>query len=652
MDVVLSSMVERFATIHDLTNADPAVIFEHFTNFCVLSREHPERFKLESVHVGGAGDLHMDGLAILVNDHLVTRIADVDELKQRLRRWEVTFIFIQAKRSSSFDTGDILKFLAGVRTFFRDTHPPGINERIGELMAVREYIYKHSASMPSNPICRMFYAATGEWDDSKHAAAATAIAQTKADLLNTKLFGGVEFTALDGDQLQQLYRALTLRIERQIVFEKHTPLPKIAGVEQAYIGILPCTEYLKLIVDDKGALDKRRFYDNVRDYLGDSNPVNSQIKNTLGAPGTNDRFVLFNNGVTVVAKEVRQTGTDLTLIDYQVVNGCQTSHVLYRSKDKLSRNSYLPVKVIVTKDLALTEQIIEGTNKQSELRAWAFAALQPFQRRLEEFYEAMRKSGAVRLHYERRSNQYDDTEVTADQIVSIDEQARAFVAMFLNEPHHAIRLAPALVEGYRTKLFLEEAHSLWPYYVCGLASYWVGRLLRRGVLEKRYESFRYHVVMLMRLLDEKEPVPPLNRHVLVEKYCGGLRDTLSDESKVGELARKCAGILGAALKKAGMDMSAAVQVPEFTETLKAMAKNGGTEAAAVGLEKGRVRWFDSALGYGFITDDAEQDRFVHYTDIVGPRYAFRSLVEGEEVEFIGIDTPRGARAIEVRRAEP
>lgn len=646
MDIILSGMLDSFSKIHDLTNIDHAVAFEHFTNYCVVSREHPERFKLQSVHVGGSGDLHMDGLAILVNDHIVSRIADVDDLKQRFRRWEVTFLFIQAKRSPSFDTGEILKFLTGVRTFFKGTLPQGSADRVRELMDVKQHIYQNCASMLSNPICKMFFAATGEWSESGNPNAANAIAIAKADLMNTNLFSKVEFNALDSRQLQQLYRSVTRHTERQIVFDKHTTLPKIAGVRQAYIGILPCTEYLKLIMDDAGALDRRLFYDNVRDYLGDGNPVNSQIRDTIGDSDTNDRFVLLNNGVTIVAKEVRQTADELILRDYQIVNGCQTSHVLYRSKDKLSVNAHLPVKLIVTEEVALTEDIIYGTNSQSELKPWAFAALAPFHKRLEEFYAAVGAAAKERLHYERRSRQYDDMDLSSEHIVTIDSQARTFVAMFLNEPHHAIRLAPALVENYRTKIFLDEAHSLWPYYVSALALFRVERLMRRGVLPGRYEPFVFHLLMLFRLMAEEEPVPRLNNQASIEKYCAGLRKALDDAKKAAELFQRCATIVDAALKKMAVDMSSAVQLPEFTEALKTIAKDGDAEAAAVAKERGRVKWFDSSLGYGFIVGDSGIDRFVHQTDIVAR--GFRSLVENERVEFIAIDTPRGPRAIEVR----
>ena len=60
---------------------------------------------------------------------------------------------------------------------------------------------------------------------------------------------------------------------------------------------------------------------------------------------------------------------------------------------------------------------------------------------------------------------------------------------------------------------------------------------------------------------------------------------------------------------------------------------------------GQVKWFDRRKGYGFITRDDGSDVFVHYTGIEGQ--GFRSLEEGQEVEFEIEDTPKGPQAVKV-----
>lgn len=64
--------------------------------------------------------------------------------------------------------------------------------------------------------------------------------------------------------------------------------------------------------------------------------------------------------------------------------------------------------------------------------------------------------------------------------------------------------------------------------------------------------------------------------------------------------------------------------------------------------KGTVKWFNDAKGYGFITPQGGEDVFVHFSAIVGD--GFRTLAEGEEVEFDLQQTDRGRQAAKVIRA--
>jgi CspA family cold shock protein len=64
-------------------------------------------------------------------------------------------------------------------------------------------------------------------------------------------------------------------------------------------------------------------------------------------------------------------------------------------------------------------------------------------------------------------------------------------------------------------------------------------------------------------------------------------------------------------------------------------------------ETGTVKWFDEQKGYGFIARDSGGDVFVHYNAIRGE--GFRSLSEGDRVEFSVEQTPKGSAAANVHR---
>lgn len=66
------------------------------------------------------------------------------------------------------------------------------------------------------------------------------------------------------------------------------------------------------------------------------------------------------------------------------------------------------------------------------------------------------------------------------------------------------------------------------------------------------------------------------------------------------------------------------------------------------MSRGTVKWFNDSKGYGFIEQPEGKDVFVHFSAILGD--GFRTLAEGEEVEFEVQQTDRGLQAANVMRA--
>jgi cold shock protein len=62
---------------------------------------------------------------------------------------------------------------------------------------------------------------------------------------------------------------------------------------------------------------------------------------------------------------------------------------------------------------------------------------------------------------------------------------------------------------------------------------------------------------------------------------------------------------------------------------------------------GTVKWFNDSKGFGFITGEDGQDVFVHHTSIQGE--GFKSLAEGDSVNFETENGPKGLKAVNVRK---
>ena len=61
---------------------------------------------------------------------------------------------------------------------------------------------------------------------------------------------------------------------------------------------------------------------------------------------------------------------------------------------------------------------------------------------------------------------------------------------------------------------------------------------------------------------------------------------------------------------------------------------------------GTVKWFNNSKGYGFVSREGAEDVFVHYSAVEGE--GFRSLTEGQQVEFEVEEGPKGLQAVRVR----
>lgn len=68
------------------------------------------------------------------------------------------------------------------------------------------------------------------------------------------------------------------------------------------------------------------------------------------------------------------------------------------------------------------------------------------------------------------------------------------------------------------------------------------------------------------------------------------------------------------------------------------------------MASGKVKWFDNKKGFGFIIEESGQDVFVHHTEILGQ--GFKTLNEGEWVDFEIVEGGKGLKAQKVQRVQP
>jgi len=637
MDKILVGYVEDFAGKQGFGSLSLAEQFHHFVNYCVVSRATSDDFDIEDLSTEGSGDTGVDGVGVLVNGHLVSTPEDVDYFRDRVGRLDVEFIFVQSKSGTHFRAAEIGTFLFGAKEFFSEAPKAPTNASVSEFRDLKDYIYKLSIDMNKPPVCSLCYATAGEWHDDPNLIAR--IDSGREELKATHLFSEVTFTPMDAARLKALYRTLRHKVECEVVFDKHTILPQIPGVTEAYLGILSCNEYLRLITDEEDDILRGLFYDNVRDFQGE-NPVNREIAATFDDANTSGHFVLLNNGVTIVARSINKVGAKFRITDYQIVNGCQTSHVLYRNRERIGPGVYLPMKLVVTGDPQVTNRGIRGTNRQTEVKVEAFESLTSFHRTLEEFYSSFGKDEHKRLYYERRSKQYLSLPVNERAIVSLASQCKAFLAMFLNEPHSTPRYYGEILNATRGRMFQED-HRPYPYYTAAYCLVRIEDLFRQRRLPLWCRKFRYHMMMLIRMTAGGTKMPPMSGKGM-DKFCEDICTVLWDDGELLEHAKQAVSSIDKALSSFAGDRALAKRLRSFTAHLVPTVTN---------RPRGEVKYYNLDRGFGFITSgDHEKDIFVHVTAIKGT--INRYLEVGQQVEFDVVQTDKGLQAENVKVIGP
>ena len=559
-DPVLSAYLKDFAKISDMERAKESDIFEFFSAYCVFLRDFSEHVQVKDLVVAGGLDSGIDAIGIFLNDIAVTTPAQVDEISSR-HKLSVDFGFMQSKTSRNLSAAEVGSFLQGVKEFFTARYMP-TNEAISDKRALSDHIFAQSVKMRSRPYLHLYYCYTGSYKEDPVIKAR--VAAGREELLAYNLFSKVDFFFLDADKLQARYQEVNLRIEREIQINEYAALPSIKGIRQAYLGVLPCSELIKLLSNSDGRLHKALFNENVRDFLS-RNPVNDEIAATLASQEHQGRLAALNNGITIVAREIKIVGKRFTLSDYQIVNGCQTSHIVFANRDRIGENTSLPVKIIEAEDRELVNDIVRATNRQTEVKDEAFAVLSDFHKKIEAFFLSDNVDQPYKLVYERRKRQYADTAYTSHNIVTLTFLTNAFVSCFLNNPVDANDYYGVLLTRYKDNMYV-DSHTLWPYLLSAVILREIEKLCV-GTARPHLWKFRFIISSLVRMSFGK--LPQLTDERAQRNYClqaiATCRNIDALLVKVKEAEKRLADAVAG--ERPGFDVRNAHQDRKFVEAL-------------------------------------------------------------------------------------
>jgi len=467
----------------------------------------------------------------------------------------------QAKTSKGLNAAEIGSFIQGVREFFSEPHMPA-NEDILRKRELANHIFSLSVKMKEKPILHLYYCYAGNYKNDQVIEAR--VTTGKKDLEALNLFSCINFTFLDSSALQERYQEVNLRIDKQIQVNEYASLPVIGGIRQSYIGVLPCRELIKLLSNSDGRLQKSLFNENVRDLLS-SNPVNDEIVETLKSQDAQSRLPALNNGITIVARGIMIVGKKFTLSDFQIVNGCQTSHLIFQYQSHLLPETSVVVKMIELDDRELINEIVRATNRQTEVKDEAFVVLDDFHKKLERFFASIDSPPENKLVYERRKRQYADSAYTSKNIVTLTFLTNSFVSCILENPVDAVDYYGALLKRYSNRMYLND-HSFWSYLLAATIMREIERL-SVGEGGKAIWKFRFILGALVRR--SFGSMPGLSNDKALMQYASKAIAVCHDRKqfmlKMAEAERKIADALD--IEGAGFDVRNAHQDRRFVEKL-------------------------------------------------------------------------------------
>ncbi|MGF2879182.1 AIPR family protein [Acinetobacter johnsonii] len=493
---ILKAKFEKFCTAKGYEKNGEG--FEKFVNHVILNSFQPNAFVdpelFEFVCVGGDNDLGIDGLGILVNGRLVKTIEDIDDILKFSPKIKVDIIFIQSKyREDGISKDFFNNFTFGVREFLSEEIKSPYNESIENYFLLKNHIFSIDVSekLEENPKIWLYFVAFTDRKASQHVTAIENKFIEDIERLNSYEKPIVKFVDING--LKRIYDESENLFEISINVDQMLPLSSVDGVDDSAILFCYGSEYIKILGSEDDLIRKALFEDNVRDFQGLSG-VNQEISRTIKHEP--ELFALLNNGITIVCDEFHSRNKTIKIKNPQIINGCQSSHVIFNEKlsNKLEKLP-LVIKIISTTNLDVVNKIVRAANRQNIVYEEAFETTREFHKTLEEFFTSM--NGSEKIYYERRVKQYlNNPQVKSFQKFGIKIVTQAYVGAYLEEVHQAHRHETVLIKNYQGQIF-EDSHSYYPYYVLTYAYYRLENLIRNNLIKlDKYYSYRYHLILI------------------------------------------------------------------------------------------------------------------------------------------------------------
>lgn len=482
--------------IHSMLKSDAH--FEVFSAEQLLKKYELDHIEIESGLVDGGNDGGIDAIYCLANRQLIRE--DTVHPK-RQEGVNIDLIIITARSGGgSFDTDPLNKLIATADDLLDPSKSLSgkeklYNQRLLDTIRGFHKLYLALRRFHPNLNVSFNYVTMGE-EISVH-----------VESLRTKLANRInELYSPQGCEVRLIGAKGLLNLFDQrppTTLELKTIKLMPVGTD-AHIALAKLSDFYSFITDSDKELMRRIFESNVRDYQGNVK-VNRDIRTTLeSGSAAREEFWWLNNGITIIASDVKGHGETLVIDDPQIVNGLQTSREIYqyfRSNNSPEDDRCVLIRVIKTDDSTTRDTIIRATNSQTSIPSPWLHATEEVHRRIEQY---LRGSD---LYYERRKNFYKNQGKPTDRIVTIPWLAQAIMAIALGRPDNArARPSTVLQKNYRQVFSPHYSPELYLHCACLMKRVEL-YLQSKNIAKTTENNIEFHVAMYVSVLALKKLDP-------------------------------------------------------------------------------------------------------------------------------------------------
>jgi hypothetical protein len=543
MHRVVKSHLEDFRKKFSVTlNEDRS--FEAFLNYSAFRRVSSDSVNpIDLIYDGD--DPGIDGVLVFLEDSFVSSAEEVSDFFQaRKRDVDATVVFTQAKTGESWDKKEINAFQSAILDFLSDDHQYPHSEYMENARAIFEVLISNVGKIRGGkPKAECIFATTARPATEREITAA--IRTLGKSIEDSGLFSSVSAELVDRNKIVSMWTGAEGQVETTLKVLGSAAFLKAPAIEEGYVVTVLAKEFIdNILTDENGRLRQRIFDENVRDFIGLGGEINSEMANTLVDAIKQKRFGLLNNGVTIVSPDVRLAGFELYLRDYQIVNGCQTSNVLFDHRAVVGSDITLMLKVIETSDAVVVDDIVRSTNRQTKVDDDQFLATLDAVKGIEKYFDALGADDEYRLYFERRKNQFaHNLDVKAIRVFDIKEIARCAAAMFLDRPETASRY-PNRLTGEMKDIVFNARNAEEIYHTAAYASYRLRLLMGNGRVDAKYGKFRWHILMAIKYFLCGEKTPQLTSGK-IESICKTVKEFMarSDDAAIAQIRDLCSSII-------------------------------------------------------------------------------------------------------------